>query len=151
MDGAVFRDQMRALMRALGVFDEARTPCGVDISVREAFALGVLLRSDEASRLTHSDLQRALSVDKSNITRLVQQLVNSGMVEQRVGVDERVRTLHLTAKGRKLAGRLNERSVERFRAVLTKVPRDERRNLLRAVDLLRKALEDVAQEQVDAR
>jgi DNA-binding MarR family transcriptional regulator len=138
---------MRPLIRALGVFDAHRTPCGVNVSVREAFALGALLQADEGAPLSQRDLQAVLGVDKSNVTRLVQQLVSSGLTEQRAGDDGRVRTLHLTPKGRKLALRIEESSAQRFLAVLGKIPRGERSNVVRAIELLRGALEDVAMEE----
>lgn len=141
VDARDFRDQMRSLVRALGLLDDSRTPCGVDISVREAFALGTLLRADLGSAPSQSDLQESLNIDKSNVTRLVQRLTSNGWVEQRPGSDGRVRTLHLTAKGRRLAGRLEESSVRRFQGVLAKIPSAERDAVLRAVEVLRVALE----------
>src|SRR5690349_21328992 len=102
MNPGLFRDRVRALVRSLGVLDDGRTPCGVDVSVREAFVLGTLLRAEVGDTLSQSDIQAELGVDKSNVTRLVQRLVDAGRVEQRTGGDGRVRTLHLTAKGRRL-------------------------------------------------
>lgn len=42
MDANGFRRSVLSLVRALGVLDEARTPCGVDLSVREAYALDAI-------------------------------------------------------------------------------------------------------------
>jgi DNA-binding MarR family transcriptional regulator len=143
MDAIQFRRSVRSLVRALGVLDEARTPCGVDISVREAHALDAIATAEAAgSPLSQSDLQTALNVDKSNVTRVVQQLVAEGRVEQRTGQDDgRVRKLHLTAKGRRVARTVEEQSLERFAAVLDRIPASERNSVARAIDAFRVALE----------
>jgi DNA-binding MarR family transcriptional regulator len=147
VDARSFRDRVRALVRALGVLDDARTPCGVDVSVREAFALGALLHASEDDAPSQSDLQRMLGIDKSNVTRLVQRMIDEVWLEQRAGQDARVRTLHLTVKGRKLALRLEETSVQRFRIVLGHLPREERSGVLRSLELLEGALRRVAQTE----
>jgi DNA-binding MarR family transcriptional regulator len=144
MDASLLRDRMRALVRALGVLDDSRTPCGVDLSVREAFALGSLLQAEAREPVSQSDVQRELGVDKSNVTRLVQRLVEAGRVEQRTGADGRVRTLHLTASGRRLAAKLEQRSHARFEAVLARIPRSERAGVTHALGVLEAALGQVA-------
>src|SRR5688500_16977067 len=105
MDASTFRRSVRSLVRSLGVLDDARTPCGANLSVREAYALAAIATGEDAEApLSQSELQEVLHVDKSNVTRLVQQLVAAGRVEQRPGTEDgRVRLLHLTTKGRRFA------------------------------------------------
>jgi DNA-binding MarR family transcriptional regulator len=148
MDATGFRAQVRNLVRALGVLDETRTPCGLEVSVREAYALDAIASAEAASApLSQTDLQRALGIDKSNVTRLVQQLVADGRVEQREAeVDSRVRLLHVTAKGRRLARKIEEASLSRFEAVMERIAADERELVVRALDVFRGALEAVAEE-----
>jgi DNA-binding MarR family transcriptional regulator len=142
MDPNDFRRNVRGLVRALGVLDEARTPCGVDISVREAYALDAISGGEAAGApLSQSELQTALGIDKSNVTRLVQQLVSDGRIEQRTSTDDaRVRRLHLTAKGRRIVRTVEEQSLRRFTNVLGRIPASERANLARAIDVFRAAL-----------
>ena len=148
MDAAGFRQSIRALVRALGVLDEARTPCGVDVSVREAYALDAIARAEAARQpFSQSDLQAALGVDKSNVTRLVQQLVSDGRVEQRAAEDDaRVRLLHLTPKGRRVARNVEEQSLQRFAAVVARIPVAERDAVFRALEVFRLALDADARE-----
>jgi DNA-binding MarR family transcriptional regulator len=148
MDAADFRHSVRALVRALGVLDEARTPCGVDISVRHAYALAAIARAEAARRpFSQSDLQGALGIDKSNVTRLIQQLVSDGRVAQRAAeADGRVRFLHLTAKGRRVARTVEDQSLQRFAAVLARIPSAEREAVARALDVFRAALMSETQE-----
>jgi DNA-binding MarR family transcriptional regulator len=148
MDAAGFRQRVRALVRALGVLDESRTPCGVDVSVREAYALDALARAEAARRpFSQSDLQVALGVDKSNVTRLVQQLVEDGRVEQRASDgDGRVRLLHLTTKGRRVARNVEDESLKRFAAVVARIPGGEREAVFHALEVFRAALESNREE-----
>jgi DNA-binding MarR family transcriptional regulator len=143
MDAKEFRRSVRNLVKALGVLDEARTPCGVDVSVREAYALDAIGAGEAAGTpLSQSDLQAALGIDKSNVTRVVQQLVAEGRVEQRTGEEDgRVRHLHLTAKGRRVSRNIEEQSLRRFSGVLRRIPAKERARVLQAIDSFRAALE----------
>ena len=142
MDANEFRRSVRALVRALGVLDEARTPCGVEVSVREAYALDAISAGEAVgAALSQSELQAALGVDKSNVTRVVQQLVTDGRIEQRTSADDaRVRRLHLTAKGRRVVRNIEEQSLRRFSEVLGRIPASERANVGRAIEVFRVAL-----------
>jgi DNA-binding MarR family transcriptional regulator len=146
MDASGFRRSVRSLVRALGLLDESRTPCGANLSVREAYALDAIATAEASgSALSQSELQTALNVDKSNVTRVVQQLVAAGRVEQRTGEDDgRVRRLYLTAKGRRVARTVEEQSLQRFAAVLARIPAGERHEVARAIEKFRAALEDTA-------
>lgn len=148
MDANDFRSSVRGLVRALGVLDEARTPCGVEVSVREAYALDAINAGEAAgSALSQSDLQAALGIDKSNVTRVVQQLVTDGRIEQRTSADDaRVRRLHLTAKGRRVVRNIEEQSLRRFSDVLARIPASERANVVRAIEVFRLALGGEASE-----
>jgi DNA-binding MarR family transcriptional regulator len=138
MDPVTFRDQVRELVRALGVLDDGRTPCGVDISLREAYALTALREAQDCSQ---SDLQKALGIDKSNVTRLVQRLSARGYLEQEVSAEDgRVRCLRLSASGRETACRLEELSRARFSAVLARIEPELHPQIERALAVLASAL-----------
>jgi DNA-binding MarR family transcriptional regulator len=149
MDPATFRDQVRELVRALGVLDDSRTPCGVDLSLREAYALTALGEATARGQSwSQSDLQRALGIDKSNVTRLVQRLRTQGYLEQEVSPEDgRVRTLRLSEPGRQTAGRLESLSRARFASVLEHIDPAERANLERALEVLARALSHVPPEE----
>lgn len=148
MDAKGFRRSVRSLVQALGVLDEARTPCGVDVSVREAYALDAISGGEAAGApLSQSDLQAALGIDKSNVTRVVQQLVADGRIEQRTGEEDgRVKRLHLTSKGRRVARNVEEQSLRRFSEVLERIPAKERASVLQALETFRAALDGERRE-----
>jgi putative acetyltransferase len=149
VDAASLRQRVRGLVRALGVLDEARTPCGLEVGVRAAYALDAIAVAEASGRpLSQSDLQAALSVDKSNVTRLVQQLATDGYVEPRASeLDARVRLLHLTARGQRVVRKLEQQSLRRFERVMARIPARERDAVFRALDSFRAALEADAQRE----
>lgn len=149
------RSEVRAFVRGFGLLDEERTPCGVRVAPREAHALTVLADAERAGEhLSQSDLRRALGIDKSNVTRLIQRLRDDGRVEQDVSEEDgRVRRLRLTSAGRRMAGRIEEQSLLRFQAIVDAIPCDERAAVVRALHALNRALSRVTratEEQPDA-
>lgn len=139
------RSEVRAFVRGFGLLDEERTPCGVQVAPREAHALTVLADAERAGEhLSQSDLRRALGIDKSNVTRLIQRLRDDGRVEQDVSEEDgRVRRLRLTSTGRRVAGRLEEQSLLRFQALVDAIPCEERAAVVRALHALNRALSRV--------
>jgi DNA-binding MarR family transcriptional regulator len=140
--GEQFRAEVQRFVRGFGLLDEGRTPCGKRRPTAEAHALMALL---EASRrgepLTHRGLAALLRVDKSNVTRLCQRLVEAGELEQTPGAeDARTRRLALTPRGARAARGLERASVERFDRLLAAVPPERRAALLDAFRALNAAL-----------
>lgn len=67
-----------------------------------------------------SDLLAMLQITKQSLARVLRQLVVEGYILQEPGaVDRRERLLHLTGKGRALAGRLAAPQLERVRQALS--------------------------------
>ncbi|WP_437477639.1 MarR family transcriptional regulator [Sorangium sp. So ce1014] len=142
------RSEVRAFVRGFGLLDEERTPCGVRVAPREAHALTILADAERAGeQLSQSDLRRALGIDKSNVTRLIQRLREDGRVEQDVSEEDgRVRRLRLTSAGRRMAGRLEEQSLRRFQSILDAIPCEERAAVVSALHALNSALSRVTEE-----
>lgn len=92
------------VVRALGLLRPDTTPCGQPMSVTEAHAIGELHVSGP---LTQQELCARLRLEKSTVSRLVDQLGNRGIVARKPNPDDG-RSVHvtLTAKGRRLTGRL---------------------------------------------
>jgi DNA-binding MarR family transcriptional regulator len=136
------RAEVQRFVRGFGLLDEGRTPCGKRRPTPEAHALMALLdASRRGERLTHRELAALLRVDKSNVTRLCQRLVEAGELEQTPGAeDARTRRLALTPKGARAARGLERASAERFGRLFAAVPPDRRAPLLDAFRALNAAL-----------
>ena len=142
---------VRELVRALGVLSEEQTPCGVPVPAREAHALLLLHEREGAGEvLVQSDLQQFLGVDKSNVARLVQRLVERGWVSQEPDpTDGRRRRVVLTARGRRLAGELKARGEALFQSVWQALAPADREAAMRGVERLGEALRTVGRDHVE--
>jgi len=128
-----------AFVRAFGLHQPDRTPCGQPVPVSEAHALGDLLQHGTSSQL---DLGRRLRLEKSTVSRLVGQLAARGWVERVPNPDDaRSVRVALTPAGRTAAGDLAAARAARFESLLAAVPESERDGVLRALRTLTEALQ----------
>lgn len=114
------RAAFHAVLRGFGVLDVGRTPCGQPLHVSLAHGLMELLARPG---LRQGELGAALGLSKSANSRLVDQMERRGWVERRVDErDARIWHVSLTSKGRRIAELVEASSLERFRAVLRRIP-----------------------------
>lgn len=107
------RDAVRHLVVAHGSLEEARRPCGAEMSLPHAYALLELLRAGEP--LTVSELASRLSIDRTNVSRLCARMEEAGELSRREHPeDARARLLRLTARGRRMAESVDESSARHF-------------------------------------
>ena len=132
-------EELRALVqqfvRRFGLLVTRKTPCGFPVSPSYAHALMLLLqRSAQGHTTQQSDLVSLLGLDKSNIARLCERMVAAGHAVQSVPpADGRSRIVSLTAKGSRLAHRIEEGSLDRFSAVTAGIPVSKRRAVIDAL------------------
>ena len=96
-------------------------------------------------------LRARLSLDSGYLSRLLRSLEAGGLVH--VGVDprdQRVRTVHLTAKGRRERAELDERSDRLAIALLEPLTRSQRQRLVTAMAEVERLLTSGAVELVEA-
>jgi DNA-binding MarR family transcriptional regulator len=144
-------EQLRALVqqfvRRFGLLVARRTPCGFPVSSSYAHALMLLLRrSREGHTTLQSDLAGTLAIDKSNIARLCERMVKAGHGVQTVPLEDgRSRAVALTAKGTRLAERIESGSRDRFAALTASIPQERRGAVISALADLNVALETTAE------
>lgn len=101
----------------------------------------LLQRSQGGLDTLQSDLAGALGIDKSNVARLCERMVDAGHAAQTVPPDDgRSRVVTLTAKGNRLAGRIEQGSRDRFSAVTASIPARKRRAVIAALAELNAAV-----------
>lgn len=133
------QEQMIALIRAFGLHQGDRTPCGKPVSVAEAHALLELTRH---APLAQRDLAAWLRLEKSTVSRLVAQLVAQGWVQREPSAaDGRVLLLSLTAEGQRIAGELAAARRARFERLLQAIPAARRDEIVNAMGLLVEAID----------
>jgi DNA-binding MarR family transcriptional regulator len=134
----VFQAQLVALVRACGLHNPDRTPCGQPVPISEAHALMEIGRGAPISQV---ELASRLRLEKSTVSRLVRTLEQRGWVSRhRSSDDGRVDELSLTGSGADAHDDLGQARARRFAAVLSHIPGDERPGVFHAIDLLVEAL-----------
>jgi DNA-binding MarR family transcriptional regulator len=143
--GDVLRTSIQRFVRSFGLLSATQTPCGVPIALSHAHALMALLdREDRSEPSTQQDLVRVLGVDKSNVARLCSKMVEAGQLAQAPSPDDgRAWSVSLTAKGRRLAERVQEASRSRFARLLAAVPKGERETVIRSLGFLNSAIAEI--------
>lgn len=126
-----------AFVRAFGLHQPERTPCGEPISVSQAHALTEL----SAQPLTQAELARRLRLDRSVISRLADTLADRGWLRrEHHPQDRRAVRLVLTAAGLAAADRVAGARRARLATLLDGIPDHERDGVLRALEVLTASL-----------
>ncbi len=140
------RGAFQRLIRRSGLLDLSRTPCGQPVAVSHAHALMELMR---CPGMTQGELACTLGLSKSALSRLAAALERRGWIQRRSDdEDRRIRRLTLTARGREVAGRVDQASLVRFAAILEGIPPETREQVLEVLELLRQAIPAPAEEEV---
>ena len=133
-----------AFVRAFGLHQPERTPCGEPISVSQAHAVTELA----AEPLTQAELARRLRLDRSVVSRLADVLEDRGwLCRERHPQDQRSVQLVLTDRGLAAAHRVAGARRARVAALLDGVPDHERDNVLRALEVLTDSLTKTAAKE----
>ena len=132
---------LAAFIRAFGLHQGERTPCGVDLSVSEAHALVELRRT---GGLSQSELVSFLRLEKSTVSRLVLGLEKRGWLSKAAHpTDRRAHLLILTEIGKQKAVQVAEARRAKFEALENTLPKDKRAAVLAALSTLTEALHEV--------
>lgn len=121
-------------VRAFGLHQPDRTPCGQPVSISEAHAL---LELDGEPALTQNELARRLRLQKSTVSRLVGELERKHWLQrERDPHDRRARRLELTDRGRELALAIDAARTEKFERLAAAIPGEQRSHVLETLRLL---------------
>ena len=127
------------LVRTFGLHRSEETPYGEPIPVVEAHAL-----MDQAKHgpMNHGDLAVRLKLQKSTVSRLVQQLERRDwIIRDNSSEDNRVVLIRLTRKGTAAAKRLARARRNKFDNLLAAIPKNQRGNVITTLSTLAKALD----------
>lgn len=126
-----------ALVRSLGLLRPDTTPCGQPMSITEAHAIDELHRAGPA---TQQRLAAALRLQKSTVSRLVDQLEQAGVVARHANPNDRRSVLvSLTDVGATRAARLDEARRDLFSGLLSRLTPDERDTVVAGLTRLKEA------------
>lgn len=103
----------------------------------------MILLQAEGGCLHQSALARQLGINKSNVSRLIQQLITKGhvVVASSPEEDARIKRVRLTAKGRRLATQVDGASQQRFAELFASISPGRRKQALQGLEILVGAIE----------
>lgn len=130
-------DSFSGLIRALGLIRPDTTPCGQPMSVTEAHTIGEL---HQTGSTTQQRLADALRLQKSTVSRLVDQLEADGVVTREPNPDDRRSVLvSLTELGASRAERLDDARRTLFSRLLDELEPDDRAMVVAGLTRLKEA------------
>lgn len=138
MDKTSFDQLLLDVFREMGAHRPEHILPGWSLSLSEVYALGIL---QERAPLSQQDLGVELSLEKSSVSRLVQQLEERGWVtRERDPRDSRLRLLRLSPEGVGIAEQLSQHMTQRHAQLFASLTQHEQEALLEGLTALRRAL-----------
>jgi DNA-binding MarR family transcriptional regulator/GNAT superfamily N-acetyltransferase len=114
-------------------------------SLTEARVIFELAQTDAMDLV---DLRRLLGVDAGYLSRVVGGFESDGLLKkERSATDGRRQVIRLTARGRAMFTKLDERSAGDIGALLSRLAHEDQRRLLGAMDVIRQVLSDMPRSE----
>lgn len=140
METTSFDQLLMDVIRAMGVLRPDQVLPGWSLSLSEIYALNILA---ERAPISQQDLGAALLLEKSSVTRLVQQLEQRGwIVRERDARDNRLRLLRLSELGTRMTGEIHQHMHERHADLFDQLTSDEQSALMQGLTALRRAMQN---------
>lgn len=134
----LFRENTRRLEMNLGEINRTDCCC-CGISDTQCFMLVEIGRNKNVSV---KKLAEIMKIDKSGISRTVEELVQKGFVERKPSEeDRRYVVLNLTEKGAERFNKIENDMNQKFKGILDRIPKDKRNQVIEALQLYNAALE----------
>ena len=140
METSTFDQLLMDVFREMGAHRPEQLLPGWSLSLSVLYALGILA---ERAPLSQQELGTALGLEKSSVSRLVQQLEQQGWVRrERDARDSRLRWLRLTEEGGRIADHLQRHMSEAHATLFARLTPREQAALLEGLTALRRALQE---------
>jgi len=142
METTSFDQLLMDVIREMGVLRTDQVLPGWSLSLSDIYALNILA---ERAPISQQDLGAALLLEKSSVTRLVQQLEQRGwIVRERDARDSRLRLLHLSELGARMTEEMHRHMHERHAELFDQLTPDEQSALMQGLTALRRALQNTS-------
>lgn len=131
------RELIRILVRNLGILEKGDANCcGVTISQCHA-----IVEVGRAKEISLNELAELLTLDKSTMSRTINNLVEGGLVVRELHPgDRRYITIKLTDEGINVFKNIEGGMSEYYKGVFTSIPEDNREQVLDSLKLLIEAV-----------
>lgn len=139
MEKTSFDRLLMDVFREMGAHRPEQLLPNWSLSLSELYALSLLA---ERSSLSQQELGAALGLEKSSVSRLVQQMEQREWVRrERDARDSRLRLLRLTEEGARITDRLHQQMSAAHATLFARLTSHEQASLLEGLTALRRALQ----------
>jgi DNA-binding MarR family transcriptional regulator len=115
---------------------ETHSCCGVSFS-----QCHVLLAIEEASETSITNLAETLKLDKSTLSRTIDQLVGTGLISRVINPDDRrYMNIRLTEQGKQIMSMTYEMCNNYFKLLFQNIPADKHDAVIESIELLTNAM-----------
>ncbi|NNJ29486.1 MarR family winged helix-turn-helix transcriptional regulator [Lacrimispora defluvii] len=134
----LLRELIRILVRDLGILEKSDASC-CGISLAQCHAIVEIGRKEKISLV---DLSGLLGLDKSTMSRTINNLVESDFVLRESDLENRRYVIiQLTEKGRSVFKDIEESMETYYRDIFNAIPERKRYQVLESLELLKEAVE----------
>lgn len=142
MQAQELREILRVLIRRLGVLQKSEaTCCGVTLSQCHA-----LIEVERKRELTLNQLADTLKLDKSTMSRNIDNLVNAGyLIRESAPDDRRAVIIRLSESGMTLVGEINVGMDDYYQTLLAAIAPQKQEIIAEGLELLIRAMQQVDQ------
>lgn len=134
----VLRELIRILVRDLGILEKSDASC-CGVSLAQCHAIVEIGRKEKISLV---DLSGLLGLDKSTMSRTINNLVESDFVIRESDMENRrYIIIQLTERGRSLFHNIEESMEEYYKGIFNAIPENKRNQVLESLQLLKDAVE----------
>lgn len=131
------RHIIQKFIRLFGLLEQNVTPCGFNLSPSQVYSLQEL----DGNSLTIGDLAERLLLERSTVSRLIDNLVKNDFVNRVTNEENRREVLvSLTVKGRRSLQQVQEQSIQHYNSMLTDLSEDDQHQILKGFTLFTNAL-----------
>lgn len=132
------RETMRLLIRRLGLLERGEASC-CNITLSQCHTI---VEVGRAGKLSLIDLADSLNLDKSTVSRSVDNLVKQELMVRKIDPnDRRFVMLCLTNQGEKIYREVEERMENYFLDMIGTIPVDKREQVIESIDCLNKGIQ----------
>ncbi|MDF2804558.1 MAG: transcriptional regulator [Anaerocolumna sp.] len=134
----ILRELIRILVRDLGVLEKSDASC-CGVSIAQCHAIVEIGREGKISLV---DLANLLGLDKSTMSRTINNLVESELVHRDLDMENRrYVAIQLTEKGISVFRNIEETMEEYYISIFNTIPENKRNQVLESLEILKVAVE----------
>lgn len=130
---AILRELIRVLVRNLGILEKGDASC-CGVTITQCHAIVEIGRKEKISLVDLADL---LGVDKSTMSRTVNNLVEADLAVRELDAENRrYVTIQLTEKGKDVFRNIEKSMESYYKGIFGSIPEDKRSQVLEGLKLL---------------